>query len=264
MYGYAVWCKCFHFIQCVFYHYLIFSRQTNNQIHIDVVKTTLSCKHKCLLCFLYCMTSSNNIQRFLIHRLWIYRNPCNRIIADHHQLFSGNTVRSSCFNRKFCKILAAKILHQCIQKDFQLLRFQRCRCTSSNINRIQFSAFCFHDCSNFFYLFAKCFQILVHTVLPLFQWIGTERTVKTYTRAERDSHIQTVTIFIINIFENLSFSVRYCDRKCCFLRTHHIALSHFLCRFRILHTKFNQSHCKFRRPDTCQVSPRKCFPRQLY
>ena len=126
------------------------------------------------------------------------------------------------------------------------------------------SAFCFHDCSNFFYLFAKCFQILVHTVLPLFQWIGTERTIKADAWTERNSHIQAVTVLIVYILKNLSFSVRNGDCQRSLLWAYHVTFSHLLRSFCIFHSGLNQAHGKFRRTDAGKISPRKSFARQFY
>ena len=71
-----------------------------NQIHVDVVKSELSCQKKGFFRLFYCVPSANDLQGFLIHGLGIDGNPCHRMTPQHFQLFPGNAVRTPCFYSK--------------------------------------------------------------------------------------------------------------------------------------------------------------------
>ena len=59
----------------------------DDQIHVNVIVSQLSCQMKRFFCLLHSMSAADNIQGFLIHSLWIYGNSCYRILPDRHQLF---------------------------------------------------------------------------------------------------------------------------------------------------------------------------------
>ena len=240
-------------------HLSVLTRKSHDKIHIDIIKATFSCEQKCLFRFLYSMTASDNIQCFLIHGLRIYRNPCHRIIADHPQFFSGDTVRPSGFYGKLCKVMAIEVLHKGIKQDFQLFCLKCRRCSASDIYSVQFFTLLFHYFRNSFNFLTESFQIKIYSVFPLFQRIRTERTIQTDTWTEGNSYIQTVSVLIINILKDFSFSVCNCNGQCRLLRTDHITVPHFLCRFCIFHSGFNKSHRKLCRADSRQVSPGKSF-----
>ena len=212
----------------------IFTRKTYDQIHINVIKSQLSCQMEGFFCLIYGMLTSDDLQCFLIHGLWIYRNSCYRIFTDCFQFLACDAVRSSSLYSKFSKSLKSESLSYCIQQLTDLMRKQCSRCTAANINGIQLSAL--HHKSCFSYFFAESFHILICSLLPYFQWIRTERTVQTNTWTEWDSNIKTISILIINVLENLSFSVCNSNGKRCFLRTYQIFLTHLLRYFRILHS----------------------------
>ena len=244
------------------HHRFVLTWKSHDQVHIDIIKATLSCKFKRLLCFLYRMSASDDIQCLLVHGLWIYRNPRDRVISDHHQFFSGDTVRSSCLDRKFHKVLAVKMFHKGIKQDFQLFWFQSSRCSASDVDSVQFFTLLSHNLRDSFDFFAQSLKIQIYPVLPLFQRIRAKRTVKADTRAERDSDIKTVTILIINVLQDFPLSVCDRDRQCSFLGADHVAVSHFLRCFCVFHSGLNKSHCQLRRTDPGQVSPWKGFARQ--
>ena len=136
------------------------------------------------------------------------------------------------------------------------------RGTAANIDGIQFSSL--HHKSSLSYLPAESFHIFICSLLPHFQRIGAEGTIQTDTWAKRDSNIKAVSIFIVNILQNLSFPVCNSDGKRCFLRTYQISLTHLPGCFRIFHSGFDHSHCQLGRTDSGQVSPRKRSSCQLY
>ena len=240
----------------------IFTRKSHDQIHIDIVKSQLSCQMECFFCLVYRVFSSDDLQSFLIHGLWVYRNPCYRIFTDCLQLLACDAVRSAGFYCKFCQSLKSKGFSHCVQQLTDLVRKQCGRCTAADIDGIQLSAL--HHKRSLSYFFAESFYILISPFLPYFQRIRAERTVQADTRAEGNSDIKAVSVLIVNVLQYFSFSVCDCNGKCCFLRTHQIFLPHLLCHFRILHSGFDHSHCQLGRTDSGQVSPRKRSSCQLY
>ena len=190
-------------------------------------------------------------------RGWIYRNPGNRKLPDRLKLFQGYTVRSSCLNRKFFQLLTGKIFRDRAKKSPKLIRLQCGRCSPTDIDRIQLPVF--HHPGNSPNFLYQRIQIRLHIFTPSLQRIGTERTVQTYTWAKRNSHIKTVSIFIINILQNIPLTVRNGNCKSCFLRTYQILISHISGDLRIFHSGLQHSHSHFHRTDACKISPGKCL-----
>ena len=151
------------------------------------------------------------------------------------------------------------MFHKGIKQDFQLFWFQSSRCSASDVDSVQFFTLLSHNLRNSFDFFTQSLKIQIYPVLPLFQRIRAERTVKADTRAERDSDIKAVTILIINVLQDFPLSVCDRDRQCSFLGADHVAVSHFLRCFCVFHSGLNKSHCQLRRTDPGQVSPWKGF-----
>ena len=210
---------------------------------------------KRILCLFYCMTSTNDIQGFLIHGLWIYGNPGNRKLPDRLKLFQGYTVRSSCLNRKFFQLLTGKIFCDRAKKSPKLIRLQRGRCSPADIDRIQLPVF--HHPGNSPDFLYQSVQIRLHIFTPSLQRIGTERTVQTDTRTERNANIKAVTVFIINVFQDIPLTICDGNRKSCFLRTYQILISHISGDLRIFHSGLQHSHSHFHRTDACKIPPWK-------
>ena len=262
MYGNTVRCQFTNLFKSPLYHVNILTRKTYDQIHVNVIVSQLSCQMKRFFCLLHSMSAADNIQGFLIHSLWIYGNSCYRILPDRHQLFTCNTVRSAGFHSKLCQSFIAKSFSHCIQELTDLMWKQCSRGTAANIDGVQFSSL--HHKSSLSYLTAESFHIFICSLLPHFQRIGAEGTIQTDTWAKRDSNIKAVSIFIVNILQNLSFPVCNSDGKRCFLRTYQISLTHLPGCFRIFHSGFDHSHCQFGRTYSCQISPWKSSARQFY
>ena len=161
MYSKTVWIQCLYLFQCILYHGIILARKAYDQIHVNIVKSLLSCQFKCLLCIFYRMLPADQIQSGLIHSLWIYRNPGNRKSMDRCKFFFCNAIRPACFHSKFKKSIISKLTAQTIQQPLQLIRLQCSRCSSANINRIQLPAKAFHKAGHSFSFFAQRIQIFV-------------------------------------------------------------------------------------------------------
>ena len=257
MYRQAVRPESFYLIQCMLHFRDILTWKAHDQIHVNVVKPGFSCQMKCIFCLLYRMTSADDIQGLLIHGLRIYGNSGNRKFPDCLKFLQRNTIRSSCLNCKFLQFLTGKIFRDRAKKSPKLIRFQSGRCSTANINRIQFPIF--HHLGNSLDFFDQCIQIIFYIFTPFFQWIGTERTVQTDTWTERNSHIKTVTVLIIDIFQDIPLTVGNGNCKGCFFRAYQILFSHISGDLCILHSGFQHTHRHFYRTDTRKISPWKCL-----
>ena len=94
----AVRMQFFYLLQRMCDFFFSLARKTDDQIHIDIVKFQFSCHMENVDRIFHCMFSSNHIQGFLIHGLWIHGDSCHRKFFHHLQFFSCNTVRSSSFH----------------------------------------------------------------------------------------------------------------------------------------------------------------------
>ena len=162
-----------------------------------------------------------------------------------------------CIDHSALLIRNAKIASDHSQQAVHLLCGKCCRCTSADINRIQYFmlAYLCRE-GNFFF---QCIQIFIHAVRPFCQRIGGKRAIQTGARTKRNAHIQTVSVLIINTAQQ--FQLPLCNRqtqldffirsKVCFL---HIG-TNLIFAFSLLQ-KF---HRNLRRADTGQSSPRKCL-----
>ena len=80
--GQGIRIQRFHFFQRMRHFFLVLARQTDDQIHVDVVKSKGTRHAELLLDLLNGMVASDQIQRFLVHGLWIDRNTGDREFAD--------------------------------------------------------------------------------------------------------------------------------------------------------------------------------------
>ena len=116
---------------------LSLTRKPDDQIHINIVKSKRPCKGKGLLRLLDGMLSSDQIKRFLVHRLRVDRDAADAMIPQHLQLFCRNAVRTSGFHRKLPEPAVVKSFLQLCQKAIQLFRLQRRRSASADVDCIQ-------------------------------------------------------------------------------------------------------------------------------
>ena len=108
--------ECFDSSQCILHICPCLTRKSCDQIHIDIIKSKLSCHAKNAFYIFNGMLSSDQIQCLLLHRLWIDRNSRHRISADHFQLFSRNAVRSACLHCKLFQFRQIKTVPDCSEK----------------------------------------------------------------------------------------------------------------------------------------------------
>ena len=100
MHGQAVRGQFHDLFDGALYIRLQFSRQSQDQIHIDIIKSKLTCEVEDLFYIFYRMLSSDKIQCLLLHCLWVDRDAGYRIFADYLKFFLCDTVWSSGFNCK--------------------------------------------------------------------------------------------------------------------------------------------------------------------
>ena len=80
--GQGIRIQRFHFFQRMRHFFLVLARQTDDQIHVDVVKSKGTRHAELLLDLLHCVVSSYYIKCLLLHGLWIDRNTGDREFAD--------------------------------------------------------------------------------------------------------------------------------------------------------------------------------------
>ena len=71
-----------HFFQGMRHFFPVLARQTNDQIHVDVVETKVTRHAELLFNLLHRMMASDQIQCLLVHRLRVNRNTSHREFAD--------------------------------------------------------------------------------------------------------------------------------------------------------------------------------------
>ena len=77
------------------------------------------------------MRAPNTHKRFVVHRLWIDADSCNRMMMNHAKLLLIQRIRPSCFN---CKLFhCAKVLFNVIKQAFQLRCGQAARRSAADI-----------------------------------------------------------------------------------------------------------------------------------
>ena len=79
------------------------SGQSGDQVHIDIVKSQLPGQFKRRHGLLHRMPPPHQVQRLLLHGLWIHGNAAHREFLQHLQLLFRNAVRPPRLHGKFQK-----------------------------------------------------------------------------------------------------------------------------------------------------------------
>ena len=160
--------KLLDLLKCILHICRIFSRKSGDQIHIDIIKSKLTCEVEDLFYIFYRMFSSDKIQCLLLHCLWVDGNAGYRIFADHFELFSCDAVRSSGFNCKLKHMLQVKILPDCSKQTVKLICLECCRCSSTDVYRIEW--FSLHQLCCSLQFFDHRIKVTIDLIFPLSDW----------------------------------------------------------------------------------------------
>ena len=115
----------------------ILFRKSHDKIHIDVVKAKTSGQFKAFDRLVNGMMTSDNIQCLLLHRLRIDGDTADSVITQHLKLLLRDGIRSSCLYGKFDTMAKIKAAADLADQTVKLIRFQRRRCTSADIDGVQ-------------------------------------------------------------------------------------------------------------------------------
>ena len=160
--------KLLNLLKCILHICCIFSRKSGDQIHIDIIESKLTCEVEDLFYIFYRMFSSDKIQCLLLHCLWVDRDAGYRIFANHFELFSCDTVRSSGFNCKLKHMLQVKILPDCSKQTVKLICLECCRCSATDIYGIQ--RLSLHQLCRSLQFFDHCVKVTIDLIFPLSDW----------------------------------------------------------------------------------------------
>ena len=80
---------------------LQFSRQSQDQIHIDIIKSDLSRQIICRKHLFHAGLSADDIQRLLLHGLGIHGDTADPVTIQYLQLLSGDAVGTTGFHSEF-------------------------------------------------------------------------------------------------------------------------------------------------------------------
>ena len=112
-----------------------------------------------------------------------------------------------------------------------------------------------HPARQIIQFLAQRVHIFIHPLFPFGKGIGRKRTVQAGARAERNAHIQAVSMLIINIPQHIPLPVGNHDAQGRLFLAGKILLPHILRRFHIAHAFLQHQHGKPRRADPCQSPP---------
>ncbi len=205
------------------------------------------------------MVASDDPQRFLLHRLRIHADSRDGMPAERPELFLRDAVRPSRLDREFLNRAHIKILLNRAAEAVQLLRLQRGRRPSADVDRVQNPPL--HDRRGLFQLSLKRTQILADPLLPQRDVERRKGTVQTGGRTERNPDIEAVAVFIMDAGEDSLLA--FCDvhGKSCLLFRDLMLLLKEGDGFLFPGALFHLCHGNLRRPDADEVAPGELLPR---
>ena len=210
MYREAVGIQLPDLLQRVAYLVCSLPGKTDDQVHIDIVKSHSAREPELLDCLFYRVFPADQIQRLLIHGLRIDGNAAHRIFLKHAELILRDRIRTSCLHGKFCQVMQIKLPVENRQQLIKTLRRDRGRRAAADIDRVQGKIS--HLVSN------KC-QLPVHGMkirllhFPAeIQPVRAERTIQTDGRTERNAHIKAVALLEVHPVEDILLSVYHRKR----------------------------------------------------
>ena len=175
------------------------------------------------------------------------------MIQQNLKFLSGDTVRAACLHGKFLQVGGVETPLYLGKQPVHSLRAQGRRRASANIDRIQFLLP--EPARQIIQFLAQRVHIFIHPLFPFGKGIGRKRTVQAGARAERNAHIQAVSMLIINIPQHIPLPVGNHDAQGRLFLAGKILLPHILRRFHIAHAFLQHQHGKPRRADPCQSPP---------
>ena len=101
MNGQAVRCQLHDLFDGALYIRLQFSRQSQDQIHIDIIKSDLSRQPICRKYLFHAGLSADDIQCLLLHSLGIHGDTADLVTMQYLQLLSGDAVGTTGFHSEF-------------------------------------------------------------------------------------------------------------------------------------------------------------------
>ena len=154
-----------------------------------------------------------------------------------------------------------RVLNLCDQA-IEILRAQRSRRSTTEVNRLETaSALLLCDIVEFL---EQRLKVLVHLSLPSSNRVGSERTIQTRCRAERDSDIETVSVAIIDAGEKLTLLLCNLNAQVDLLISGVVCLLHLPADLIFCLALFKFRQCDLCRSDSGQCAPRKLFARSLH
>ena len=101
MNGQAVRCQFHDPFDCTLYIRLQFPRQSQDQIHINIVEADLSRQPICRKYLFHAGLSADDIQCLLLHSLGIHGDAADLMTIQYLQLLSGDAVGTTGFHSEF-------------------------------------------------------------------------------------------------------------------------------------------------------------------
>ena len=191
--------------------FFAFTRKSEYDIGVNVVHSDFSCKRKSFDNIFDRMSSSDDIQRLLIHRLRIYRNTRYVMGFQYSKLININRIGSSGFHCKLFKFSHIDIPFDHAKQLIKLACVKRCRRSATYIYRIKdFTLSCIYCKGKFLFDTA---DIFIKAFFVLNDRIGCERAIQACRGAERNADVDAVSFILVDKIDNARFALCYFDRK---------------------------------------------------
>ena len=179
-----------------------FFRQTQNQVHVDVVKALCSRQIKGVNDILHGMPAADQAQRLFLHGLRVHADAGNTVLFNDTQLLLCDAVRASCFHSEFLPA-ACKAFFDQRQQPVHLIRLQCGRRSAADVDSVRLFSELLHHLRAGADFLLKCIEIFVHTVPEAFYGIRREGAVQAGRRTEGNADIEAVSVLIINTGKDL-------------------------------------------------------------
>ena len=165
-------------------------RQPGDQIHVDVVKAQLARQMKRVDRLLCRVLAPDTLQNAVIEGLGVDRDPCDRMLLQGKQLFTGHGVGATCFYGELGAIGQIDIRLDLVEQQIELFRGQGRWCAAADVDRFTPQAQLFCELRRITDLGQQEGQVFADQLLRLLDRLTDERAVIAPRRTEGDAHIE--------------------------------------------------------------------------